>query len=372
MDSSRPKPLNVFELYAGTARSAEPFRRSSAFRIRLLVDNSSFAFETYLANYPDAPYLVRSVAHLTAADAVSIAGCKPDVLLGCPPCQGLSEAGLRNPRDRRNRHLTHFADFALALRPKAIAFENVPRAANAVRFARFVERLQDAGYLCEWGVVNSAHYGSAQLRERALLVAVRADAGSAPVFPRPTHGSGHVYSYRLGRVVSADTPGAEIFARSPVLNRIGAPYVAPGPKATSTVERALRGLPRVGSRAAGLLSHVPWSHSKLVLQRMRRVPEGGRWEGGAEHYSHAYGRLHRRGLARTLTTYFPNAGSGRFWHPVANRALTLREAARLQGFPDAFLFFNTGHSAKLIGNALDASFAEIVFSIICASLDRKT
>jgi DNA (cytosine-5)-methyltransferase 1 len=103
---------------------------------------------------------------------------------------------------------------------------------------------------------------------------------------------------------------------------------------------------------------------------MALVPEGGRWAGGLEHYSQSYGRLHRNGLARTITTAFPNAGSGRFWHPTENRALTLREAARLQGFPDSFHFVPPfSRAAFLVGNALDKTIADLVFEVIRGCLE---
>jgi site-specific DNA-cytosine methylase len=135
------------------------------------------------------------------------------------------------------------------------------------------------------------------------------------------------------------------------------------------VDEALAGLPKIGTSYAAKLAHIPWAHSGKQLKRMAAVPEGGRWRGGEDHYSQSYGRLHRHGLARTITTAFPNAGSGRFWHPAENRSLTLREAARIQGFPDSFKFlppYSLG--AYLVGNALDMAIAQQIFKAIRACL----
>jgi site-specific DNA-cytosine methylase len=120
-----------------------------------------------------------------------------------------------------------------------------------------------------------------------------------------------------------------------------------------------------------LINHFSWAHGEAQLKRMRDVPEGGRWSGGEDHFSQAYGRLHRKGLARTITTYFANPGSGRFWHPTENRALTLREAARIQGFPDSFKFIGPhfSNAARLVGNALDAAIARVSYQAIREALE---
>jgi len=127
----------------------------------------------------------------------------------------------------------------------------------------------------------------------------------------------------------------------------------------------------VGTEAGKKLGHFKWGHKPEMLKRMRAVKEGGRWSGGEDHYSQAYGRLHRDGLARTITTFFANPGSGRFWHPTENRALTLREAARIQGFPDEFEFLmkRPANNCVLVGNALDASLANLSYSSIRGCLD---
>jgi DNA (cytosine-5)-methyltransferase 1 len=117
--------------------------------------------------------------------------------------------------------------------------------------------------------------------------------------------------------------------------------------------------------------HSPWRHKDDILKRMKKVPEGGQWEGEKTYFSQSYGRLHRKGLARTITRYFSNPGSGRFWHPTENRALTLREAARIQGFPDSFEFIEDAFASEnctLVGNALDAKFAEVAYLTIKNSI----
>ena len=136
------------------------------------------------------------------------------------------------------------------------------------------------------------------------------------------------------------------------------------------LSEVLDGLPSIGSSGAQKLSHLPSSHGADVVTRMQKVAEGGRWSGGSDHFSQSYGRLHTRGLARTITSYFPNPGSGRFWHRTEPRTLTLREAARIQGIDDSFHFGKfPSRAAELVGNALDFAIARVSCTTVRRALD---
>lgn len=367
--------LRVVELYAGTARSFEPFRDWKRCSLSLLVDNDPLAEKTYRENFPDAPYQLEDLTRMRPDQLLTLAGGRVDILLGCPPCQGFSDTGKRDPNDPRNRHLRRFGRFAEALRPMAIAMENVPLAAETSQFWKFVRRMERAGYAWTAGIINAALRGSSQCRQRLVYIAIRGDVKAEPRIPPPAYGGSREYfSYRFGRMESIDSDPVSMLGEAPATQRLRKNLPcqedAIGPRNIPRVEEVLDGLPPVGSPAAERLSHRPWAHTHKQLRRMGKVPEGGRWRGGRDHYSQSYGRLHRLGLARTITTFFPNPGSGRFWHPTANRALTLREAARIQGFPDSFLFLPPfSRAAILVGNALDKSIATVTYEIIRSCLE---
>src|SRR5205823_5808604 len=140
--------------------------------------------------------------------------------------------------------------------------------------------------------------------------------------------------YSTGRFTPLDDDRITMLAEAPAVRRVrrGMPYEVDGllgDRSIPTLEDMIGDLPAIGSPQAETLAHDAWGHTPAMKRRMARVPEGGRWPGGLDHFSHSYGRLHRRGLARTVTTFFSNPGSGRFWHPTEDRCLSVREAARI-------------------------------------------
>ena len=372
---TKSSKLRVVELYAGTARGADAFRRWKRCEVSLLVDSDRFAAQTYLANHPRAPYLSRNLSRLPASRVRDLAGGRVDILLGCPPCQGFSDVGARDPDDPRNDHLRRFGHFVDVLRPRALVMENVPRAVSAAQFAALTRLLDRAEYSWTAGLINAAVRGSAQCRQRLVLIAFRKDIRVEPTIPLATHGGARRYfNYGSGKLELIASNPAALLGEAPATSQLRAllPFEETeiGSMAIPTVAEALAGLPAVGTPAADALGHVAWAHSRAQVLRMGRVPEGGQWRGEVDYYSHAYGRLHRKGLARTITTQFNNPGSGRFWHPTEDRALTPREAARLQGFPDSFSFAPSyWRAARLIGNALDSSIASIGYKIVRAALE---
>jgi DNA (cytosine-5)-methyltransferase 1 len=343
--------------------------------LALFVDNDDFARDTYLYNFPTAPYVRADVRRLSPDRIEALAGGRVHILLGCPPCQGFSDGGARDPGDPRNSHLLRFADLAVALKPLAIAMENVPLGAGAPQFRTFTRRLERAGYAWTAGIINAALRGSTQCRQRLVYIGIHRDVGVAPRIARASHGGERRYfCYRDQAMKRLDGDRVSMLGEAPATQRLrkGLPFddEGLGRRTIPYVGEILTGLPPIGMAEAERLSHRPWAHTRGQLRRMSRVPEGGRWRGGLDHYSQSYGRLHRLGLARTITCYFANPGSGRFWHPTENRALTLREAARIQGFPDSFLFLAPfSWAADLVGNALDSAIATAIYDTLLALLE---
>jgi len=368
------RKYRVAELYAGIARTWEAFRAWGRCELALLTDIDQLAVDNYTDNFPSVPYWKRNLMGVSPGELEAKAGGKIDILLGCPPCQGFSDTGSREPDDPRNSHINVFGRFVCALKPLAAVLENVPLLAASNQYKRFIRVLDSAGYRWTDGIINAAHYGSCQTRQRLLLVALHKRANAWPELPKPTHGGDRLYfGYQSQKMLRLWESPVELFGITPAafqLRQDSTMQNGSGAKPIPTVGETLAGLPPIGTAEAKALTHEPWHTGINMIRRMARVPEGGRWRGGRDHFSHAYGRLHRRGLARTITTYFANPGSGRFWHPHCERPLTAREAARIQGIDDDFLFHGPISAiGGLVGNALDSAIAKAAMRAVQQALD---
>jgi DNA (cytosine-5)-methyltransferase 1 len=386
------KPL-VVELFAGICGASLAFEESG-FDIGLLADWDESARKAFLYNYPklEDRYHSIDIRKISAPEVRRRCGADIAGVLGCPPCQGLSDVGPRKHVDRRNHLLDEFTRLVKGIQPAFFVMENVPRILDYGRFQRAMALL--AGRYNIWaGVLNGALYGLPQTRQRVIAIGYSRDFGIAPLPPPPTHGwIRPVYAYDLLRILQPDHK-----LSSSILGRyrgaMGSRSKAPQRFSRAvlplvTCADALSDLPVPNGRGlnsyrhsattsyqkwarfgtAGVINHEAWNHTQNLLRRMKRIGPGesllsryGRED--HEYYSQAYGRLHRHGLARTITTNFHNPGSGRFLHYAQNRSLTVREAARLQGIPDRFAFpddIPLTLQERIVGNTFPFIWAQTI------------
>ena len=385
----------VIDLFAGIGCVADGFA-ARGFEPLALVDVDADARRTYVHNHPDANYLLRDVAQLTAADVVEMVGdAAVGGVVGCPPCQGFSAAGARKADDPRNRLLAAFFAAIDLFAPLFFVMENVPSVVYQPELVRLLEERGEEWATCI-GVLNSACYGLPQTRERAIVIGYRRELEVEPTLPPPTHfGRRPVFNYRAKKLALPSVDFVEALLGAPP--HIGVPRekrvemaaLLPA-DATALLDLVtvgdaigdLRPLVNAGfaadpsAYAAGLrhdgepTNHEAWRHRPEMVAKLTAVVEGGRLETERRYYSQAYGRLHRDGLARTITTNFHNAGCGRFTHYVEPRTLTVREAARLQGIRDSFEFVgDRSLQERLVGNAFPRPWAEAIASHVAAQLN---
>lgn len=387
----------VAEVFAGVGSVAEGFRYGGGFEVAYLNDIDPVARDTYRENHDvDVTYDLRDAREVTSKMIKDGAGGRPIAgLLGCPPCQGWSTAGQRLSNDDRNRLLGEFFRLVDDIRPLFFVMENVPAVSDRAELRDALGRLSRR-YRGWSGVLNAASYGLPQSRQRTLVIAYRRDIDVTPTPPPPTHaGQRRVWDYRTE---SLQKPSRDnIDALLGAAPRLGAhrsaaytmgqhyPDDLGALRNFVTVGEAIRDLDPAEERGVSDYArrlgggwfppgnHTPWGHSEAFVDRMAIVGEGCRppaeATNGRRYYSQAYARLHRRGLARTITTNFHNPGCGRFLHYAQPRSLTVREAARLQGFDDDFRFI--GHPSwqeRLIGNAFPPLWAALIARHVASQL----
>lgn len=253
-------------------------------------------------------------------------GSTPFVLAGGPPCQGFSQQRRGNDLDGRNRLVLRHAEIAtsLSVRPQAVVLENVmyldsPRGRAILK--EYVSRLKRHDYVVRRFDLNSADYGLPQTRKRIVVIAVDAAAANQFTDPQPTTPDRWV---TLGEILN----GLPMAASGQLPNHVGARETAVNVRRMSYVDMG-RG------RTA-----IP-SDLQMACHR------------GYDGHLDVYGRLDWFEFARTITGGFDSSSRGEYTHPFMNRSITAREAARIQGFPDHFVFLgNKADVRRQIGNAV--------------------
>ncbi len=375
--------LTFIDLFAGVGGLAEGFRSAASptgeclFHPLLLVDVNLAARETHLRNHPETPYLLADLGAISIKKLRDAAQLSPrdnvDALIGGPPCQGFSRLNERTRKmldDPRNALYGKFLEFVRALTPRFVLIENVPNLLDydGGRYLDETERFfERAGYRTTAEVLAANEFGLPQLRKRAFVAAVRKDVFQDQLdFPK-----GSFPKLQTAREVNAAVHGEEDAFFSPpfisVEDAIGdLPPLQAGEEAIAHTREPFTDYQSARRRGARLLAnHFARGHNAEFIQRkLKKIPEGGsnqdldgrrRFDRGREikYLSQAYGRLHRHGIAQTITAHFSNPGSGRFIHYRDDRSITVREAARFQGFDDSFVF--TGKfedQQKQVGNAV--------------------
>ena len=298
-----------------------------------------------------AKFIHKNIQDVTGLDIKRLLrGYDVKILAGCAPCQPFS----RHQKDKHNRKkhkdwklLYQFARLVEEAKPHVVSMENVPELEDEQVFKDFVKKLADLKYYVTYQVVNAADYGVPQRRKRLLLLASKKKKIS---FIKPTH------------------------------------------RKAVTVKEIIGDLPHIsaGQKNNNDNLHIAAALSKKNIERIKHSKPGGTWRDWPETlrlechkkdtgktYASVYGRMRWDDVAPTITTQFIGYGTGRFGHPEQNRALTLREGAMLQTFPQNYSFVPEGDEVSLkkvarhIGNAVPPRLGEVIGLSIVRAYDKK-
>ena len=288
-------------------------------------------------NFPGVPLLRRDIRSVTGPDLLRRARLDEgelDLLAGCPPCQGFSALRTKGQQsavdDVRNDLLLDFLRLAKEILPRFLLLENVPGLARDNLFKQFTDGLEALGYGVADGVLDSADFGTPQRRRRLVLLA------GLDCQPQLTRGAAATRTVREAIGAFAGTAGHS-----------GDPLHDHGERRAEHVRSIIESIPKNGGSRADL-----GPDEQLECHRQAHAAGAG-W--GRE----PYGRMAWDGIASTITGGCVNPSKGRFLHPEEDRAITLREALLLQGFPpDHRLSLRRGKhaAAELVGNAIPPPF----------------
>lgn len=365
--------MKVMDLFCGTGGFSKGFENTGAFEVVYGIDVLPLSVETFRLNHTAAVGLVddiRAVRLNTVKELIGLGRGEVDVIVGGPPCQGFSSIRpFRSTEedDPRNSLFEEFAAYINFFRPPVFVFENVVGLAT-YKGGRTMQMVQEfmsgLGYETDWRILNAAHFGVPQKRERLILLG--AERGIPLHFPTPTHtGEWRTIGVRdRSRKVAPEAPNlfsAEADKLPPavtVMEAIGdLPPVAAGgwvKEYESSPQNDYQAARRTGSTV--LEWHVATAHTERMLEIIRH--SGPNISAIPKHlitsgFSSCYSRLEPDEPAVTITVNFVHPASNKCIHPVQDRALTLREGARLQSFDDDFKFAGQRMKiAKQIGNAV--------------------
>lgn len=306
--------------------------KQAGFQVACAVELNPKAQETYRLNHTEVkliPSDIRKVRVRTLMRELGMKAGQLDLLAGCPPCQGFSRIRTRNKSssdaDARNDLIFEFLRFVRGFRPKTVMLENVPALKDDPRFATFWAEMQRLGYHGQPEIQDAAKFGVPQRRKRLIYLAVR---GRYPLPELAATGEPKTVQDAIGALGPAGTSGDPI-------------HDIPENREPKTLA-LIRAVPHDGG-------------SRTDLPEQFRLACHETTDG----FRDVYGRMSWGEPAPTITGGCHNPSKGRFLHPVHDRAITLREAALLQGFPESYRF-NAEHGkeaiALMIGNALPPPF----------------
>ena len=348
-----PDAVDLFCGAGGLSRGLE----DAGIHVLAGVENNEIAATTYRNNLPGTLIIddIRNVLSDIVLNTIHKTSGELFLLAGCPPCQTFSSLQKGNvENDYRNNLIFDYVRMAMELRPLFILMENVPGLKNGrgkAIFERATNELAE-NYILTNDVLNCADYGIPQTRKRLVLHGIRRDV------------------YEILRNLDP-----EFEVSLPVATHTANPTAHPGLQQWLTSAKAFQNLPPVAAGApapAGYPNHETHGLRDINIQRIQYIHQHGGTRtclpenlqlpchrNGRANYTDVYGIIDPHQPAPTITGGCITFSKGRYGHPYQDRAITVREAARLQSFRDNFVFYGSrGQTALQVGNAVPPMLAE--------------
>lgn len=332
---------NVIDLFSGAGGLSYGFE-CAGFNILLGIDNDQKALETFENNHKGAKSICGDITEITFNKHIKpLIGDKTiDVIIGGPPCQGMSLSGPRRFNDPRNKLYLSFIRLVKEIQPKAFVIENVPGLVGLFGGQikdSIIEKFTELGYLIQYKILCAADYGVPQNRKRVVFVGTKVGNFS---YPEP-----------CDTVVTCEMALSDLPPLVDTLGEEEMPYIC---DPLNDYQKLMRKNSNV------IHNHIAANHSEKVKTIISMVPAGGNYKDLPEEYRKtrnfhvAWTRFPDNKPAPTIDT-----GHRHHFHYKYNRVPTVRECARIQSFPDDFIFLgNKTQQFRQVGNAVPPLMAQ--------------
>ena len=349
------KDFRILDLFCGAGGFSYGMEKNPHFKTVVALDNDPFVGETFEKNMPDCDVVIGDITEKSVYESILAKSNALDVnmIIGGPPCQGYSNKGKKlGLKDPRNFLFREYLSIVRSLQPKVFVIENVKAllSASSGWFRdEIVKAIKELGYNVSFGTLLASNYGVPQNRERAIFICCKdKEIG----MPEPT-----VKVFTTVRDAISDLAYLE--------SGEGQFEQSYAKKAESYYQRMMRKGCKV------LYNHVASNHKQVAIDKLKMIPAEKGKEYlptellGKQKFRTTWGRLKWDEPSPTIDTRFDAASNGTNNHPFLNRAITPREAARIQSFDDKFVFYGSKvHIRKQIGNAVPPLMAKAIADTI--------
>lgn len=341
--------FNVLDLFCGAGGLSAGLDQVRGIKTVIGVDFDKYAIETFNKNFPDAIGIIADIRdEKSKKDIIRLAREKNvNMIVGGPPCQGFSLKGKNlGMDDPRNFLFLEYYYMVEKIRPEIFVIENVKNILNSENGYfknQIIEKFSSLGYIINLGVLNAKNYGVPESRERAIIIGSLSRSISLPAPITKKYVTVRDAISDLSYLNSGEGCFESEYKYEPL----------------SDYQKQLRD--------KKLYNHQATNHSKFCLEKLAMIPPEGDKKSlpeelhGKQKFATTWSRLKWDDVSPTVDTRFDTPSNGRNSHPILNRAITPREAARIQSFPDSFIFYGPKTAVcKQIGNAVPPLLARAI------------
>lgn len=356
----KPSEFKILDLFCGAGGLSWGMDKNPYFRTMVALDFDENAANTFKKNMPYAEVVVGDITDSKIKENIVTLAKKTGVnmIVGGPPCQGYSMKGKKlGLQDPRNFLFREYLDLVQRLQPDVFVIENVKGlllSANGWFKDEIVSTIENLGYTVRFGILNAANYGVPQSRERAIFICSK---HGAIELPEATVNSKVTVRDAIGDLAYLESNEGDFQQE----------YITE-PKSDYQI------VMRAGSEK--LYNHKASNHKQIAIEKLKMIPPEQGKEflpeelHGKQKFKTTWGRLKWDEVSPTIDTRFDASSNGTNNHPFLHRAITPREAARIQSFDDKFIFYGSKvHVRKQIGNAVPPLLAKAIADKIAKTFE---